>query len=108
MTLKYQMKKSYGAKIYVDPIGRFAIRIDNHDIEFCQEIPVSVQGDRFIDPYATIMYLAVYDPLSYNQWGIKIDRNKGKKPMFEDVESLPLVDPSLFKQVNAALLQGCK
>ena len=63
MTLEYQMENSYGAKIYVDPIGKSAIKIDNHDIEFCQEVPISVQGDRCIDPYAT-MYLVVEEPLS--------------------------------------------
>ena len=96
MTLEYQMENSYGAKIYVDPIGRSAVKINNHDIEFCQEVLVSVQGDRYIDPYAT-MYLLVEEPLSYNQWGIKIEKKKGKKPMFEDIEAPPLVDSSLSK-----------
>ena len=44
MTLEYQMEKSYGAKIYVDPIGRTAVKIDDHDIDFCQDVLVSVQG----------------------------------------------------------------
>ena len=97
MTLEYQMENSYGAKIYVDPIGRSTIRINDHDIEFRQEILVSVQGDRYMDPYAT-MYLVVDEPLKYNQWwGIKIDQNKGKETMFEEVETPPPVDTSLFK-----------
>ena len=78
MTLEYQMENSHGAKIYVDPLGRSAVRIDDHEIEFCQEVPVSVQGDRYIDPYAT-MYLVVEDYMNYNQWGIKIDKNKRKE-----------------------------
>ena len=65
MKLEYQMKNSHGAKIYVDPLGRSAIRIDDHEIEFCQEVPMSVQGDRYIDPYA-IMYLVVEDLMNYN------------------------------------------
>ena len=77
MTLEYQMEKSHGAKIYVDPLERSAVRIDDHEIEFCQEVPVSVQGDRYIDPYAT-MYLVVEDPMSYNHWGVKIDKKKEK------------------------------
>ena len=40
MTLEYQMENSYGAKIYVDPIASSAV--DDHDIDFHQEIPVSV------------------------------------------------------------------
>ena len=104
MALEYQMENSHWAKIYVDPLGRFAIRIDDHDIEFCQEVPVSVQGDRYKDPYAT-MYFVVDKPLNYNQWGIKIDKNKGKEPIFEEVEASPPVDPSLFKQINSILLQ---
>ena len=104
MTLEYQMENSHGAKIYVDPIGRSAVKIDDHDIEFCQEVPVSVQGDRYMDPYAT-MYLVVDDPLDYNQWGVRVDKNKGKEPMGEEVEVSPPVDPSLFKQINWVVLQ---
>ena len=98
------MENSYGAKTYVDPIGTSTVRIDDHNIEFCKEVLVSVQGDRYIDSYAT-MYLVVEEPLSYNQWEIKIDKNKGGKPMFEDIEAPPLVDPSLLRQVNFVLLQ---
>ena len=90
------MENLNGAKIYVDPIGRFAVKIDNHDLEFCQEVPISVQGDGYIDPYAT-MYLVVDKPFSYNQRGIKIDKNKGKEPMLEEVEAPPSVDSNLFK-----------
>ena len=104
MTLEYQMENSYGAKIYVDPIGRSAIRIDDHEIEFRQEIPISVQGDRYMDPYAT-MHLIVDEPLKYNQWVIKMDPIKGKETMFEEVETPPPVDASLFKQINSVLLQ---
>ena len=53
MTLEYQMENSYGAKIYVDLIGISTIKIDDHDIEFCQEVPNTKQRDRYIDPYAT-------------------------------------------------------
>ena len=77
MTLEYQMENSHGAKIYADPLGRSAVRIDDYEIEFCQEVPVSVQGDRYIDPYAT-MYFVVEDPMNYNHWGVKIEKNKGK------------------------------
>ena len=35
MTLEYQMENSHGAKIYVDSLGRSAVRIDDHEIEFC-------------------------------------------------------------------------
>ena len=58
MTLEYQMENSYGTKIYVDPIGRSAIKIDNHDIEFCQEVPASVQGDGSIC-YHYLMNLSI-------------------------------------------------
>ena len=98
------MENSHGAKIYVDPIGRSVIKIDDHDIEFCQEVPVSVQGDGYIDPYAT-MYLVVDEPLNYNKWGIKIDKNKGKEPMFEKIEAPPPVESRLYKQINSLILQ---
>ena len=91
MTLEYQMENSHGAKVYVDPIGRSAIKIDDHEIEFRQEVPVSVQGDRYIDPYAT-MYLVVDNPMNYNQWGIKIDKNKGKEQIFDEIKAPPPVD----------------
>ena len=107
MTLEYQMENSYGAKIYVDPIRRFVVRVADHDIEFCQEVPVSVQGDRYIDPYAT-MCLVVEDPMNYNHWGVKIDKNKGKEQMFDEIETPPLVDSSLYKQINFVILQWMK
>lgn len=47
-----------------------------------------------MDPYAT-MYPMVDDPQEYNHWGIKIDKNKEKRPM-EDIEAPPMVDPNLF------------
>ena len=57
---------------------------------------MSVQGDRYIDPYAT-MYLVVEEPFNYNQWGIKIDKNKEKESMFEEVEAPLSMDSSPFK-----------
>ena len=104
MTLEYQMENSHGAKIYVDPIGRSTVKIDDHDIEFCQEVPVSVQGDRYMDPYAT-MYLVVNDPLDFNQLGMRVDKSKGKETLGEEVEVSPPVDPSLYKQINSVVLQ---
>ena len=65
MTFEYHMENSLGSNIYVDPLGRFAIKFDDHKIEFRQEVPVSIQGDRYMDPYAT-MYLIVKDSQSYN------------------------------------------
>ena len=35
MTLKYYIENVHGAKIYVDPLGQFVVRIDDHKIEFC-------------------------------------------------------------------------
>ena len=65
ITLEYNMENSLRAKFYVDPFGRFAVRIDNHKIEFRHEVFISIQGDRYMDPYAT-MYLIVEDPQAYN------------------------------------------
>ena len=45
MTLEYYMDNPLGAKVYVDPLGRTAVRVDDHEIEFQMEVPVSVQGD---------------------------------------------------------------
>ena len=53
-TLEYHLEKSLRAKIYVDPLGRFAVRIDNQKVEFRQEVPVSLQEDRYMNPYATM------------------------------------------------------
>ena len=56
-----------------------------------------------MDPYAT-MYVIVKDPQSYNHWGIKDSKNKGKSPM-EEVEAPPNVDPNIFCMVDSILLQ---
>ena len=80
MTLEYHMENSLRAKIFVDPLGRFAVRIDDHKIEFKLEVPISIQGDKYMDPYATT-YLIVEDPQPYNHWVIKDNKHKGKIPM---------------------------
>ena len=90
------MENSFGANIYVDPLGRPALRIDNHEIEFHKEVLVGIEGDGYMDPYAT-MYLIVNNPQLYNQLGIKNDKNKGKIPMGEDIKAPPPVDPTLFR-----------
>ena len=43
VTLDYHMENSLRANIYVDPLGRFAIRIDDHMIDSRQEMLVSIQ-----------------------------------------------------------------
>ena len=100
MTLEYKMKNSYGARPHREicsqdwwPWHRVLPRVS-----------ISVQEDRYIDPYAT-MYLVVEEPLSYNQWGIKIEKTRGKQPIIEDMKTPPLVDPSLFQHKNFVLLQ---
>ena len=55
-----------------------------------------MQGDRYIDPYAT-MYLVVEETLTYNQWGIKVDKTWGKQPIIEDTKTPLSMDPSLFQ-----------
>ena len=103
MTLEYHMDNIHGAKIYVDPLGRYAVRIDDHKIEFIEEFPVSIQGDHYMDLHAT-KYLIVEDPQVYNHWGVRVRINKGKSPM-SDIEGPPLVDDNLLCQVNSILLQ---
>ena len=98
------MENCFRANIHVDPLGRFGARIDDHKIEFRQEVPVSLQGDRYMDPYAT-MYLIVEDPHNYTQYGIKENKNKGKSPMVE-MEAPPSVDPNLFCMVNSTDVNG--
>ena len=70
MTLEYHMENPLGAKVYVDPLGRYAIKVDDYGIEFQREIRASFQGDRYMDPYAT-MYILIDDLVSTNKWGIK-------------------------------------
>ena len=61
MILEYHKENSFGAKIYIDPLGRSAVRKNDHEIEFHQEVSICIQGDRYMDPYAT-MYLIVNNP----------------------------------------------
>ena len=51
------------------------------------------------------MYLVVEDPMNCNQWGIKIDKNKEKESMFDEIEAPPPVDSRLFKKINSVVLQ---
>ena len=34
MNLEYYMDNPLGAKVYVDPLGRKAVRVNDHEIEF--------------------------------------------------------------------------
>ena len=34
MTSEYYKENSLGVKVYVDPLGRFAVRLDDYEIEF--------------------------------------------------------------------------
>ena len=61
MTLEFHKDNSLEAEIYVGPLGRYAICVYNHEIEFQQEIQVNLWEDTYIDPYGT-MYLIVYNP----------------------------------------------
>ena len=42
MMLEYYMENIHGAKIYVDQLGQVVVRIDDHEIDFLQEILVSM------------------------------------------------------------------
>ena len=69
----------------MDPLGRNAVRVDDHEIEFCMEVLVSVQGDerQYMDLYAT-MYVVIDNPMSPNKWGLKESMdNQGKQPKDE-------------------------
>ena len=109
MTLEYYMDNPLGAKVYVDPLGRKAVRVDDHEIEFQMKVPVSVQGDgrQYMDPYAT-MYVVTDNPMSTNKWGLKesID-NQGKQPM-DETERPPHLDPKLYKFINSMQLKRIK
>ena len=94
MTQEYSMENSLGVRNYVYPLGRFIVRIDDHKNELRQEVSMSIQGDGYMNLYAT-MYLIVEDPQRYNHWEITDDKNKEKSPMVE-VEVPPNVDPNLF------------
>ena len=80
MTLENHMDNSLGAKIYVDPLGRFALRVNDHDIELYQEILVSLLIDSYMDLYQTI-YLIIDELQRVNQWDWRGKGNMGKKPI---------------------------
>ena len=102
MTLEYLMDNPLGAKIYVDPLGRRAVRVDDHEIEFCTEVPVSVQGDgnQYMDPYAT-MYVVTEDPMSMNKWGLKDNTDSRNKQPVDETERPPQLDPKLYKLIDS-------
>ena len=70
MTLEHHMENPLGAQIYVDPLGRYTVRVDDHDIDFQRKNCVNLQEDRYIVPYAA-MYTIVNDPNNMKKWGIK-------------------------------------
>ena len=76
------------------------VRIDDHEIEFCQELPISIQANKYMNLYTT-MYLIVDDQQGVDCWSIK--ENKGKSPMV-DIEGPLMVDANLFHLVNSVPL----
>ena len=103
MNLEYYMdNNSLKAKIYVDPLGRKAVRVDDNEIEFCMEVPVSVQGDgsQYMDPYAT-MYVVTDDPMSTNKWGLKDNIDSRGKQHLDKTERPPQLDPKLYKLISS-------
>ena len=91
MTIECFANNALGAKIYIDPLGRFAKRIEDHVINFVQEMPFNVQGDRYMDPYGT-MYILTENPHNMDKWGIIRLDDKGKQPMGLS-EQPPRVNP---------------
>ena len=81
------------------------MRIEDHEIEFHQEILVSIQGDRYMDPYVA-MYLIVDDPQGVNSWGIK--ENKGKNPMVDIYKGLLMLTQTCFVWRTQFLFNGFK
>ena len=99
VTIEYFIDNALGAKIYIDPLGRFAVRIEDHVIEFVQEVPINFQGERYINPYGT-MYKLTENSHHMDKWGIIRLNGKGKQPM--DLSEQPLrIDPSKYKLVNS-------
>ena len=56
------------------------MRIEDHVIDFVQDVPVNVQRDRYMDPYGT-MYILMENPHHMDKWGIIRIKDKGKQPM---------------------------
>ena len=59
--IEYYTENPFGAKIYLDPFDRYAVRIDDHAMELVKEVRVTLQGDRYADAQGT-QYLIVSDP----------------------------------------------
>ena len=99
MTIEYFADNALGPKNNIDPLGRFAVRIEDHVVEFVQEVPINVQGDRYMDCYGT-MYILTKNPHHMDKWGITRLNEKGKQPM-DLSEQPPRVDPRKYSLVNS-------
>ena len=60
MFLEFHKQNQWGAKIYLDPMDNFVVRIDDQNEEFKPKPLVNCQGDRYVDTDGTF-YLRVVD-----------------------------------------------
>ena len=68
-----------GAKIYLDPMDNFVVRIDDQNEEFKPKPLVNCQGDRYVDTEGKL-YLHVVDIENVDKWGQPLrDTGKGKE-----------------------------
>lgn len=56
------MQNTYGARIYRDPMNRFAVKIEDHSFDFDPAPWVNYQEDRYMGR-DKVMYLVVENPL---------------------------------------------
>ncbi|RYA72769.1 hypothetical protein DD595_25210 [Enterobacter cloacae complex sp. 4DZ3-17B2] len=51
--LSFYKTNRHGAQVYLDPNEEYAIRIDDHDIEFEEKIGANKQGEMYMDKNGT-------------------------------------------------------
>ena len=69
----FYVENYHGAKIYKDPMNRYAVKVKDHPFAMKIAPLVSYQGDRYIGKKG-ILYLVVEEPLEVDQFGVPVTK----------------------------------
>ncbi|MCO5574977.1 hypothetical protein L7F22_028774 [Adiantum nelumboides] len=100
--LTFYKTNVHGAQVYLDPNEEYAIRIDDHDIEFEEEVRTNKQRNMYMDRNGT-QYLKLENPEIIDKWGLEVNTmipnlNIKESPLTLEFEGYEQVDLKSLKR----------
>lgn len=79
MFLDFVKENDYGAQVYEDPLGRFAVKVEDRPTEHKLRPSANYQEDRYVDTDG-VLYLVVQDYEKVDKWGQPVDTRVVETP----------------------------